>query len=154
MKKYGSKTQLQFYQCSGSCNTGHIRQVYRTRPEYAEQKHFLSVPGHTGHVRQVQDRNNELAACDSSFSSSIYCIPASQQINCSTREPLKASYGKIKYFSISHFQYFTNMHICESLSSKQIKWLSYKVQVLVTNGEDEVDDIFIKLSLGQQYRRL
>ena len=24
---------------------------YRTRLEYAEQKHFLSVPGHTGHVR-------------------------------------------------------------------------------------------------------
>ena len=29
----------------------------------------------------------------------ILC-PTSQQINCSTREPLKASYGKIKYFSI------------------------------------------------------
>ena len=24
---------------------------YRTRPEYAEQKHFLSVPGHTEQVR-------------------------------------------------------------------------------------------------------
>ena len=23
---------------------------YRTRPEYVEQKHFLSVPGHTEHV--------------------------------------------------------------------------------------------------------
>ena len=23
----------------------------RTRPEYTEQKHFLSVAGHTGHVR-------------------------------------------------------------------------------------------------------
>ena len=46
------------------------------------------------------------------------------------------------------------MPISELLSAKQIKWLSYKVQVLVTNGEDEVNDIFIKLSLGQPYKRL
>ena len=56
----------------------------------------------------------------------ILC-PASQQINCSTREPLKASYSKIKYFSISHFQYFINMPICELLNTKRTRWLSYKV---------------------------
>ena len=55
---------------------------------------------------------------------------------------------------ISHFQYFTNRPICEPLNTKYTKWLSYKVQVLVTKGEDEVDDIFIKLSLGQPYGKL
>ena len=46
------------------------------------------------------------------------------------------------------------MPICELLSTKQIKWLSYKVYVLVTNGEDEIDDIFIELPSGQPYKRL
>ena len=53
--------------------------------------------------------------------------PASQQINCSTRELLKAPYGKHDNYQvklISHFQYFINMPICEPLSTKHTKWLS------------------------------
>ena len=53
---------------------------------------------------------------------------------------------------ISHFYYFTNMPVCELLNTKRTKWLYYKVQVLVTNGEDEIYDIFIELSLGQPYK--
>ena len=55
--------------------------------------------------------------------------PASQQTNYSTRELLKASYGKHDNYQvklISRFQFFTNKPICELLSIQQIKWLSYK----------------------------
>ena len=74
---------------------------------------------YTEHVRHTQNKNIfflSLAIPDTSGrcrteTINLLCVilclaivfilcPASQQINCSTREPLKASYGKIKYFSI------------------------------------------------------
>ena len=74
---------------------------------------------YTGHIWNTQNRNTfflSLAIPDTSgrcrtetinpllvilcFSSSISCIPTSQQMTCSTREPSKAPCGKIKYFSI------------------------------------------------------
>ena len=86
--------------------------------------------------------NSQLVIIDSC--SFISYMSASQQVNCSTREPLKAPYGKqqtINLNLISHFQYFTNVAICELLKKLDLKWLSYRVQVLVTNGEYEVENM-------------
>ena len=128
MKIYGSKTQLliqlvfwflQYWtRPVGIPDTSGIHRIetltfcpwpYRTRPIGAGQKQIIH--------------------CLWFFVLAIVFIlcPVSQQINCSTREPLKASYGKIKYFSIIHFQYFTNMPICELSNTKRTRWLSYKV---------------------------
>ena len=101
---------------------------------------------YTGHVRNTQHRNIfflSLAIPDTSGRCRTETInlllvilhlalvfllcPAPQQINCSTRELLKAPYGKHDNYQmklISHFQYFTNMPICEPLSTKHTKWLS------------------------------
>ena len=119
---------------------------YRTRPEVIPDTsdRFRTEPINSLHVIFL-------------FSFIIYCILASQQINYSTRERSKASYGKhdkSQVKLISHFHYFTNVPICELQNMKQTKWLSYKVQVLVTNGEDEIYDMFIVLSSGQPYKRL
>ena len=38
---------------------------YRTRPEYSEQKHFLSVPGHIGHVLYCKYQNTNRIATES-----------------------------------------------------------------------------------------
>ena len=63
---------LSFYPCP-----------YRTRP--------IVIPDTSDRCRT--ETNNPLLVI-LRFSSIIYCIPASQQMNFSTRELLKASYGK------------------------------------------------------------
>ena len=78
---------------------------YRTRPEVIPDTsdRFRTEPIKSLHVIFL-------------FSFIIYCILASQQINYSTRERSKASYGKhdkSQVKLISHFHYFTNVPICE-----------------------------------------
>ena len=78
---------------------------YRTRPEVIPDTsdRFRIEPIKSLHVIFL-------------FSFIIYCILASQQINYSTRERSKASYGKhdkSQVKLISHFHYFTNVPICE-----------------------------------------
>ena len=72
---------------------------YRTRP--------IVIPDTSDRCRIETNNPLLVILC---FSSIIYCIPTSQQMNCSTREPLKASYGKIKYFSIESNQPLSIFH--------------------------------------------
>ena len=70
-------------------------------------------------TRPIVARQNQLICCLWFFVLTvifIYCILASQQINYSTRELIKAPYGKYDKSQvklISHFHYFTNVPICE-----------------------------------------
>ena len=126
MKIYGSKTQLLIqlvfwflqYQTRlvGIPDTSEIHIIetlsfcpwpYRTRPEVIPDTsdRFRTEPIKSLHV-----------VIFFLFSFIIYCILASQQINYSTRERSKASYGKhdkSQVKLISHFHYFTNVPICE-----------------------------------------
>ena len=99
---------------------------YRTRPvgisdtsriHRTETLNFYPWPYQTCPIGAGQ---NQLICC-LWFNFIICCILASQQINYSTRELIKASYGKhdkSQVKLISHFHYFTNVLICEPLSTK------------------------------------
>ena len=139
MKSHGSILSLNRILGSAPCHTRHDRYAYWTHPICAGQK-----------------QPNMLFVILVSYSF-IPCMPAYQQINCSTREPSKTPHGKHQRHQmklICHFQNFTNMPICELLSKFYTKWLSYKVQVLVTTSEDEVKDMINYRSSGQPYKIL
>ena len=104
---------------SGRC-TGHVRHTQNINIFFLS----LAIPDTSGRCRT--ETINPLLMILHLALVFLLC-PASQQINCSTRELLKAPYGKHDNYQvklISHLQYFTNMPIYESLSTKHIKWLS------------------------------
>ena len=74
---------------------------YRTRP--------IVIPDTSDRCR-IETNNPLLVILR--FSSIIYCIPTSQQMNFSTRELLKAPYGKHDNYQvnlISHFHFFSQI---------------------------------------------
>ena len=101
---------------------------YRTRPVCSKQEHFCFCPW-PYRTRPVGAGQRQLIRCLWFFVLALVFLlcPASQQINCSTRELLKAPYEKHDNYQvklINHFQYFTNIPICEPLSTKHTNWLS------------------------------